>query len=485
MSSPQMMHMLQQQQQQKQGQMQRDPSDMDGNRARPSSPGSAENAPSPSKRMRLENGAPFNPGQVGMMPNGRPAGQGMPGQQVGPDPSALLQQQTVQLLHQYGIDPSALNREQFATLQAQSPAVQQKTIATYAQNLQQQQQQQMPKPGMPNANPSGPPGQGSPMVAQGPDGSSINTFYNAGEIAGPGAIRPAGGPNAGQAAGGSNHALQDYQMQLMLLEQQNKKRLMMARQEQDGSNSGMQMPREGGPGGPGGPGAPPGTAPPFQGTSPQGARPGASPNPADMKRGPHQMNPAGMGSPMAEGAQSRGSPNAMFMGNQMDPSQAPGFNMNGMAAGGMAGGPQMNGLRPPSSHPGQPPFTGGPMNPQQQQQMMAARQGQMAGQPGQQMQWQQGGPGGPNGNQIGPQGQTPQQIQGTPQQRNAMPPPAQPAAAAGVNARNTSSPQVTNTAPPTPSQQNKAAPKKKDTKNAKDKVRYKPMFAPFCVPVCV
>ncbi|KAI1374767.1 hypothetical protein F4677DRAFT_155375 [Hypoxylon crocopeplum] len=32
--------------------------------------------------------------------------------------------------------------------------------------------------------------------------------------------------------GGTNHALQDYQMQLMLLEQQNKKRLMMQRQEQ-------------------------------------------------------------------------------------------------------------------------------------------------------------------------------------------------------------------------------------------------------------
>ena len=30
-----------------------------------------------------------------------------------------------------------------------------------------------------------------------------------------------------------NHALQDYQMQMMLLEQQNKKRLLMARQEQD------------------------------------------------------------------------------------------------------------------------------------------------------------------------------------------------------------------------------------------------------------
>ena len=35
-----------------------------------------------------------------------------------------------------------------------------------------------------------------------------------------------------------SHALQDYQMQLMLLEQQNKKRLMMARQEQDNLSGG-------------------------------------------------------------------------------------------------------------------------------------------------------------------------------------------------------------------------------------------------------
>lgn len=458
--------------------MQRDPSsDMDGNRARPSSPGSAENAPSPSKRPRL-NEAPFNPAPGGMMPNGRPAGQGMPGQQVGSDPSSS-KQQTVQLLLHYGADPASLNREQFATFQNQSPAVQQKTIQTYAQNLQQQQQQQMPKT-MQTAN--GPPGQGSPMVPQGPDGAAINTYYNAGEMGGPGGIRPAaGGPNANQQAGGSNHALQDYQMQLMLLEQQNKKRLMMARQEQDGGQNAIQMPRDG-PGGPGGPGAPPGAAAPFQGTSPQGARPGASPTPPDMKRGPQQMNPTAMGSPMAEGAQSRGSPNAMnFMANQMDPT-VPAFfkNENAMAAGGnMPGGPHMNGLRPPSSHP-QPPFNG-PLNPQQQQQMMARQQGQMAGQPGQQMQWQQqpGGPGGPNGNQMIPQGQTPQQVQGTPQQRNAMPPPAQPAvaAAASANARNTSSPQVANAAPPTPSQTNKAAPKKKETKSAKDKVR--PISAPF------
>lgn len=68
------------QQQKAAGQMQRDPSDMDANRARPASPGGADNAPSPSKRPRLDGGAPFNPNQGVMMPNGRP-GQGMPGQQ--------------------------------------------------------------------------------------------------------------------------------------------------------------------------------------------------------------------------------------------------------------------------------------------------------------------------------------------------------------------------------------------------------------------
>ncbi|PQE27770.1 hypothetical protein CJF31_00009998 [Rutstroemia sp. NJR-2017a BVV2] len=40
-------------------------------------------------------------------------------------------------------------------------------------------------------------------------------------------------PAVGTASGSRNHALEDYEMQLMLLEQQNKKRLMMARLEQD------------------------------------------------------------------------------------------------------------------------------------------------------------------------------------------------------------------------------------------------------------
>lgn len=43
--------------------------------------------------------------------------------------------------------------------------------------------------------------------------------------------------NISTVPGGSNHALQDYQMQLMLLEQQNKKRLMMARAQMDPKSS--------------------------------------------------------------------------------------------------------------------------------------------------------------------------------------------------------------------------------------------------------
>lgn len=134
------------------------------------------------------------------------------------------------LLLQAGINPSTFNPEQFETFANQSPAVQLKTIQTYAANLQQQQSQQMGKP-IPYAN-SPPERRGSPY-----------SFYNAEGMAPapPGAMRGPGGPNATQQAGGSNHALQDYQMQLMLLEQQNKKRLMMERQEQDASG-GNNMP---------------------------------------------------------------------------------------------------------------------------------------------------------------------------------------------------------------------------------------------------
>lgn len=76
-------------------------------------------------------------------------------------------------------------------------------------------------------------------------------------------------PNSG------NHALQDYQMQLMLLEQQNKKRLLMARQEQDSMLSPPNMP----------PAANGQSAPNM---SPQGSRTGGPPpNLSEVKRAPH------------------------------------------------------------------------------------------------------------------------------------------------------------------------------------------------------
>ncbi|KAI5860866.1 hypothetical protein GGS23DRAFT_214558 [Durotheca rogersii] len=417
------MHMLQQA---KQNQIQRDGSNMDGNQNRPGSPSSAENAPSPSKRPRLDGSGPFNPQQGGVMPNGQRQQQGIPAQQ-------------------------------FQNFQPQPPQAQTKSIQAYSQNLQQHHGQQMPNKQI--ANPGGPQGQGSPMMAAGPDGAAINAYYNPGEMGGPGGMRP--GPAGTPGTGGSNHALQDYQMQLMLLEQQNKKRLLMARQEQD--SIGVILRGEGAaPGGPGGPGGNGPNGQPFQDTSPQGARTGASPNPAEqMKRGTPQMGPAGIPSPLPEGAQSRGSPNPMnFMPNGMDPAMQPHFfkGINGMESNMVAA--QMNGsMRPPSSHPNQP--FNGQMNPQ----MMRQQQGAQGGPP---MQWQA-----PNGNAMAPQGpQGPQgQVQGGGQQR-AMPPPSAPAPtnnAATAGRTQTSSPQQNNAAPPTPQQSNKPAPKKKDTKNTKNK----------------
>lgn len=443
----------------KQNQMQRDPSGMDQNRDRPSSPASGENAPSPSKRQRIDGGAPFNPNQPGMVANGRPA-QGMPGQQMANNPNMAAAQQ---MLAANGINPNSLNPQQLQNFVNAPPAAQQKSIATYSQNLQAHHGTQMGnKQQMPNAG--GPQNQGSPMMGPGPDGTALNAFYNpTGEMGGPGGIRP--GPGGAQAAAGSNHALQDYQMQLMLLEQQNKKRLMMARQEQD-TITGMPARDGAGPGAPGQPGQGP-NGQPFPEASPQAMRSGASPNPADqMKRGTPQMNNSGIPSPVPEGGQSRDSPNpAMnFMGNQVDPNMAPHF----FKPGTDMTQAQMNGMRPPSSHPGQP--FNSQMNPQQ---MMAARQmqGQQGQQPGQGApgQWQQG----PNGQP--PQGmQQNQQVQGTPQPR-PMGPPSAPAATANANSRTTASPQQAAAAPPTPSQGNKPAPKKKETKAAKEKVKDTPV----------
>lgn len=223
--------------------------------------------------------------------------------------------------------------------------------------------------------------------------------------------RMGGTMQAAPNAQSGNHALQDYQMQLMLLEQQNKKRLMMARQEQDNqvNRDGAPMPVMGG-----------------TGMSPSGSRSGTSPGPADqMKRTPQL---GGMpGSPSAgENMQGR-SPAAMqFMNGAM-----PGGDFNPMFMGDKQPmGPGGPGMRPPTS-----------MN------MQSRMGGQFQGGQPMAQQPSQGG----------------QQPMGTPGQRNEMPPPQAPATG---SQRTASSPaQSGGNAPPTPSQTNKPNPKNKKGKD--------------------
>ncbi|KAI9754775.1 MAG: hypothetical protein M4579_004560 [Chaenotheca gracillima] len=449
-------------------QMQREGSQADVNgEQRPHSPSSAENAPSPSKRPRLENGA-FNPQ---MMANRRaqpPGMHGMQGQQVGnasQNAATMAALQANQVLINNGINPNQLTAAQFNAFQSQEPKIQEKSIQVYAQNLAQHTRSNMPNPGMQNGiPPAGMSGQGSPMMGDMPDGQVMPNM--SGIYAGnPAQMR---GMPIGAAPTGGNHALQDYQQQLMLLEQQNKKRLLMARQEQEQGPNGRvdQL----------GPAGQPG----FQGMSPQGSRSGPSPNPQDqMKRGTPKMNQQGLpGSPMPDGSmpQNRGSPAAMaFNPGQMPGELPPGLYQQHMAQlkEGMPGVPGGAPMRPPSSHP--QAFNGQPLAQQGQealrQQAMAA--GRIPSNPN----WQQGAPGQPPmlpqnpPNQQG-QPQPPQQVQmGTPQQRAQMPPPqAPPAANNAQNKTQPSSPQQP-AAPPTPQQSNKANPKK----GKEERTRKKPV----------
>lgn len=396
--------------------MRRDPSDIDMNGQRPRTPSGGDHAPSPNKRQRMES-VPFN-GAPHMMPNGR-GPPGMPGQMMGGD-SAL---NANHLLMNSGINPGNLSDSQFASFQQQNPAVQQKSIQVYAQNLAKNQRQQS------MSNAGGMSDQGSPLMPPGMDlgvGVGGPEFYGG---ANPGAMQMRGGvpPGAPNGGAGGNHALQDYQMQLMLLEQQNKKRLLMARQEQDTIGSGR-------PDGPGGmPGAP-GFAP---GMSPSGSRGGPSPGPSDQARRGTPKMPQNPGSPMPDGSM-RGSPAAMPF-NPMQPEMYQHMNGGGMRP-------------PPSSHP---QFNNGQAYPQEQMAAISKSQnGRMNGN------WQPGPPG------QAPMIQAPQPQQGvqmgTPQQRNEMPPPqAVPNTAA--NGRPASP-----TAPPTPQTTSKANPKgKKDARERK------------------
>ncbi|KAL9094025.1 MAG: hypothetical protein Q9165_003695 [Trypethelium subeluteriae] len=293
--------------------------------------------------------------------------------------------------------------------------------------------------------PQGMQGQGMPNVAGLTPGASMNGQQNPDltEYYGRNQMHPTLSGPPGHTTG--NHALQDYQMQLMLLEQQNKKRLLMARQEQDNSQSIAHGP------GPGGPGQ--GMQQNFPpGVSPQ-SRPGPSPNPNDqVKRGTEKMGQ----SPLPDGTMpQQGSPAANF-----DPSQIPQgmpqhyFNHLKAQQEGMQIAPNGQMLRPPSSNPN---FAAqaSPEQQMQQMQQLQARQRQVnmqngmgfpgAGPPNMMPQPQQGQPG-----QQGPNA-------GTTQQRAAMGPPPTPAAGTQP-----SSPAQSTNQPPTPSQTNKPNPKKKN-----------------------
>ena len=396
---------------------------MDMNGQRPRTPSNGDHAPSPSKRLRMD-GMPFN-GQ-GMMPNGRGPPPGMPGQMVGGDAAANTSAAQT-LLVNHGINPGNLSESQFQSFQQQNPAVQQKSIQVYAQNLRKNQRQQsMSIAGGDITD------QGSPLVASGMDLGSMGPEFYSGGNATAMQMRGAAPPNVPNGGSGGNHALQDYQMQLMLLEQQNKKRLLMARQEQDTIGGGRP---DGMPVGMPGQGFPPGMSP--------GSRGGPSPGP-DRKGGTPKMNQVGLpGSPMPDAM--RSSPAAMNF-SQMNPD--PYNQMNG------------SGMRPPSSHP---VFPNGQYPPQQIEAMARAQQAQ---------------PRMPNGNgwQQGPPGQTPmiQQPQpqqpppmGTPQQRNEMPPP-QAVPNATANGRPTSP----TAAPPTPQNSSKAKPTKAAKEPRDRKVSY-------------
>jgi len=384
-----------------QQQLQREQGDMDMN-GRASSPAEGENGGSPSKRPRLE-GQQFN---GAMMPNGRP---GMPG---GVAPQGMMIQNA--------FNPN-MNNNQFR----QNGAMPQKPMQVSRGDASLPPTADRFQAGMANGM-MNMGNAGSPMMqgmnpGQFTDGMQLE-MYNQ-RMAGQ---QMQGAPGGGQSG---NHALQDYQMQLMLLEQQNKKRLMMARQEQDNAVN-----RDGQPMGmPGG-------------MSPSGSgRTGNSPNPVDqMKRTP-QMG--GLpGSPSAGDMAGRSPAGMNFMNGMPTAEFNPAmFMKDGQAMVG-PGGPNM---RPPTSMDVQA------MARQQQNRMNNQFQG---GQPMMQ-QPSQGQP----------------QPMGTPGQRNEMPPPQAPA---GNSAQRNQPGSPQGNPPPTPSTANKAAPKSKKAKEENKKRTAKKPAAP-------
>ncbi|RMY64574.1 hypothetical protein D0864_12316 [Hortaea werneckii] len=394
------------------------------------------------------------------------------------DPARLAN--THQLLRDRGLDPTQFPPQQLHLLAMQPANHQQKSVEAYSSSIKQSmaaamnsanKQTDTPSKGMP-AGPQGTPQQQPQQTPQGQQGqqqgaptpqmqahmqggipppgmpdAQAQEFYanNGGRPGGMGAgqqpMQPQQAAAAAQAQAANtsngNHALQDYQMQLMLLEQQNKKRLLMARQEQDSMAHPAGVPANG-------QGPPQGFGAVAPGMSPQGSRAGdPSPGPGDMGmpgRGTPKIGKAGMspnGGPPGGPEMGRASPSPAQMA-QMH--AGPGMMPPGQQPPQMVPGP--NGqpmMRPPSSHPN---AMGQPMTAEQMRMMSGGMQLPNG-------QWAQGGP---------QQSQVQPGPNMTPRQGNQpMPPPPPP----GQQGAQPSSP-AQGGQPPTPNQNAKNKGGKKD-----------------------
>jgi hypothetical protein len=431
--------------------------DMNGQQ-RPQSPAAAAASPG-NKRVRLENGQYE---QVGNVRGGTPQG-------VPPGAQNANANAAHQLLLANGINPGTLSAQQFAAFQGQPPLAQQRSIQMYAQSMAAATGKNIAQlKGAPNGMAQNPGQAGSPMMQQSSEGGlggGMNEFYAA----------QGGGGNGmrGNMSGTGNHALQDYQMQLMLLEQQNKKRLMMARQEQD------QIATHGDANRPGY----------HQSMSPNSrAAPSPGPGGKPMTGTPKIPNQGvGPGSPLPDGQmgtqmQQRNSPAsaAAFNGQMAEGNHPMIYNQMGNNGVGVPNGAGM--MRPPTfdgqMQPGmtqmnpnmrQPIGRGQPGGWHPQQPMQQQQPGQQQQQPGQQPQQPQQ-PGQPQ------QNQPPQQVDGTPQPGRQLPHTAMPPPQAPANPPNAgrpgapASPQVNNNQPPTPTQSSKPNPKGKANREPAKKV---------------
>ena len=130
----------------------------------------------------------------------------------------------------FGLSGTALAPQQVAFKgqhQAMQNGQRQKYYAQQQQQAQAQAQQQQIHMQMQRQPPR-------PQAAQGYNGpTGLFGSTNAATNVVSSNSAPFGSSTAGNPSSQGNHALQDYQMQMMLLEQQNQRRLIMARQEQD------------------------------------------------------------------------------------------------------------------------------------------------------------------------------------------------------------------------------------------------------------